>query len=154
MPGQRVPGREGIHESIDGLLLGEAEQLADDRLGDGVAGAREHLVEHRLGVPHAARRQRAMSATRLGLHRRAPPPARMRVELAGRSPRGESGRNVKRWRRDTTAGRIWLGSVVQKTKTTPSGGSSSVLSRTSQPSLMRWTSSMMNTLRRRSDAAV
>ena len=49
------------------------------------------------------------------------------------------------------------GSVVQKMNRTSGGGSSSVLSRTSQPSLMRWTSSMMKTLllqvgRRRVDA--
>ena len=49
----------------------------------------------------------------------------------------------KRWTRDRTAGRIWLASVVQKMKTTWSGGSSRVLRRTSQPSLIRWTSSTM-----------
>ena len=65
-----------------------------------------------------------------------------------------SGRKVKRCNLETTAGRIWLGSVVQKMKSTPSGGSSSVLRRTSQPSLMRCTSSMMKTLRCRSAAPV
>jgi hypothetical protein len=46
-------------------------------------------------------------------------------------------RKSKRWTRDTTAGLIWVLSVVQKMNTTWSGGSSRVLSRTSQPSRIR-----------------
>ncbi len=95
---------------------------------------------------------RAMSASASGSTLR-PSATRMRRSLPSMSALA-SGRKVKRCRRETTAGRIWLGSVVQKMKSTPSGGSSRVLRRTSQPSLMRWTSSMMKTLRRRSAAPV
>ena len=67
---------------------------------------------------------------------------------------GGSGRKSNRWTRDRTAGRTPLESVVQKTKRTCGGGSSSVLRRTSHPCVMRWTSSTMNTFVGRSAGAV
>ena len=153
MPASASPSGERIDESLDGVLRGEAQQVAhavgiDDRIGRG-----QHLVEQRLGIAHAAGGEARDELQGVGvgdpsLRRRGCAPSLPWISSV------DSGRKVNRWSRETTAGRIWLGSVVQKMNSTPSGGSSSVLSRTSQPSLMRWTSSMMNTLRRRSAAAV
>ena len=51
---QRVAAGEGGHEAVDALHLGQAEQVAH-RVGiDLLDAARDDLVEHRLGVAHAA----------------------------------------------------------------------------------------------------
>ena len=85
----------------------------------------------------------AGSATRFSV-------ARMASSLAAISERA-IGRKSKRCRRESTAGRIFEGSVVQKMKTIPGGGSSSHFRRASQASLVkRCTSSRMSTLRFRS----
>ncbi len=102
-------------------------------------------------MPPAARRATSAIASASAAR---PSASRMRPRACPRSGPIVSGRKSNRWTRDRTAGRILAGSVVQKMNATWSGGSSSVLRRTSQPSLMRWTSSMMKTLRRRSDGAV
>ena len=67
-------------------------------------------------MPPPARR--AMSATASGSTAR-PSASRMRRSLPSISGTAR-GRKVKRCSRETTAGRIWLGSVVQKMKRTPS----------------------------------
>ena len=98
-------------------------------------------------MPPSARRARssmaAGSATRFSV-------SRMASSLAAISARA-IGRKSKRCRRESTAGRILDGSVVQKMKTIPGGGSSSHFRRASQASFVkRCTSSRMRTLRFRS----
>ena len=96
--------------------------------------------------------RRATRATAAGSAIR-PSASRIRPSLPSMSGSGR-GRKSKRWTREITAGRIWLLSVVQKMKRTCGGGSSSVLRRTSQPWVIRWTSSTMKTLVGRSAGAV
>ena len=52
--GHSIAGDQRGDEPIDGLGLGQAEQVADAGLVDPAAGRREQLVEHRLGVAHPA----------------------------------------------------------------------------------------------------
>ena len=55
MPSSESPPVEGGDEAIDALHVGQAEQVAH-RVGvDRLDAARDDLVEHRLGVAHAAR---------------------------------------------------------------------------------------------------
>ena len=73
-----------------------------------VDAARDHLVEHRLGVAHAASGASCDELERLIGDRSA-----LRLHDAARacrrSSRSGSGRKVKRWSRDTTAGRMPAG---------------------------------------------
>ena len=51
---ERVAAGEGGNEAVDRRLVGQAEQVAHGIDIDRIGAAREHLVEHRLGVAHAA----------------------------------------------------------------------------------------------------
>ena len=102
-------------------------------------------------MPPSASRARSSIAAGSALRFSA---ARMSFSFAAIDACG-SGRKSKRWRRERIAGRIFDGSVVQKMKTMPGGGSSSHLSSASHASLVkRCTSSRMRTLRFRSVGGV
>ena len=55
--GGAVATNEMVDERLDHLGIGQAEQVADGRFVDALRGGRQELVEHRLGVAHAAGRQ-------------------------------------------------------------------------------------------------
>ena len=54
MPGEGIVGDEGVDEPVDRLRVGQSEQVAHPWLVELVCRRRQQLVEHRLGVPHAA----------------------------------------------------------------------------------------------------
>ena len=69
MPATASPRDERAEERVDRLLVDQAEDLAD-AVGRQRAGIRrEELVEHRLGVAHAAGGQAGDQVDRLGLGR-------------------------------------------------------------------------------------
>ena len=76
--GRGVPGGEGRHEPVDGLRVGEAEQLADGLRLDATTRRGEQLVEDRFRVAHAAGREARHERDRIG------------IDLAARPPPGSS----------------------------------------------------------------
>jgi hypothetical protein len=52
--GEGVGRGERPDEALDLVTVGDAEEVADRAGGNGILGDPEHLVQHRLGVPHAA----------------------------------------------------------------------------------------------------
>ena len=51
---RRIAGQERRDEPVDGRRIGEAQQVADVRCGDGLGGHRQQLVEDRFRVAHPA----------------------------------------------------------------------------------------------------
>ena len=101
---------EGVDEAVDRLGVGEAEQVADAGLVEPVGRRRQQLVEHRLGVAHAAGGEPGDEVDRLG---RRP---------SGRRPRGSAGA-CPRSRRSSGAGRRTAGGATGSPAGTPGGGS-------------------------------
>ncbi len=54
MPSKRSATSHGRQEGVDLLLVGHAQQVAHAIGGDGLDAGAEELVEHRLGIAHAA----------------------------------------------------------------------------------------------------
>ncbi len=67
MPAAASPEARAVTNAVDGLRVGEAEQLADGLGLDATAGRRQQLVEDRLRVAHAAGREARDERDRLGI---------------------------------------------------------------------------------------
>ncbi len=52
-PGRGIAGHQRLDEPIDGLGVGQTEEVADAAFVDRVRRRRQELIEHRLGVAHA-----------------------------------------------------------------------------------------------------
>jgi hypothetical protein len=137
--GRAVARHQMVDEGRHDLRVGESEQVTDGRFLDDVRGGREELVEHRLGVAHAARSQSGdeVDGSRIGLR---PSAARIRPSLPSISAHGQA-TDVEPLEARQDGGGKPDGSVEANMKTTKSGGSSSDFSRAFQASRVIWCAS-------------